>query len=177
VTHDRLEALALGDQMAVIAEGRIRQLGPVEDVFSRPSDLEVARIVGVETVVPARVAGREGEGLLVIEAGSVRLLAVDPGEVADQVFACIRAEEVVLEKGSAARVSARNRLRGRVATLAPEGALVRVTLECGFPLAALVTRRSQEELGLAPGAEVTAFVKSPSIHLIPRESGPQTKGR
>jgi molybdate transport system ATP-binding protein len=168
VTHDRLEALVLGDLMAVIVGGTIRQVGPVPDVFSRPSDLEVARIVGVETVVPARVTGRDGEGLLLVEAGRAQLLAVDPGGLAEAVFACIRAEDVVLERGEGGRLSARNRLRGPITSLHPEGPLVRVSLDCGFPLSALVTRPSQSELGLGIGVEVTAFVKSPSVHLIPR---------
>ena len=65
-------------------------------------------------------------------------------------------------------MSARNQLPGHIASLHPEGPLVRVALDCGFPLSALVTRQSVEELGLLKGVEVTAFVKSPSVHLIPR---------
>src|SRR5450432_1318737 len=45
VTHDRMEAVALGDWMAVMVEGRIRQTGPVEEVFRRPADLQVAESV------------------------------------------------------------------------------------------------------------------------------------
>src|SRR5476651_206087 len=42
VTHDRGEALSLGDTIAVVLGGRVRQLGPIADVFSRPVDAEVA---------------------------------------------------------------------------------------------------------------------------------------
>jgi molybdate transport system ATP-binding protein len=174
VTHDRIEALALGDQMAVLSLGRIHQMGAVHDVFSRPKDLEVARIVGVETVLPARVVGGSGDGLLALEVGAVPLSAIDPGNVGEHVFACIRAQEVILETGPVGKVSARNRLPGRVSAVVSEGPLVRVTLECGFSLAALVTRQSQEELGLVPGAEITAIVKSPSVHVIPRD-GPSAR--
>ena len=54
VTHDRVDALTLGDRMAVLSGGLIRQVGPVHEVFSRPADLAVAASVGVETVVPGR---------------------------------------------------------------------------------------------------------------------------
>ncbi len=171
VTHDRIEALALADRMAVLSEGRIRQLGPVADVFSRPADREVARIVGVETVVAGRVVGSPGEGLLSVETGAgVVLQALDPGNVDAECFVCIRAEEVMLERGPIGQVSARNRLPGHVLGVAPEGPLLRVSLDCGFPLAALVTRQSREELGLEVGEPVVAFVKSPALHLIARES-------
>jgi molybdopterin-binding protein len=43
-----------------------------------------------------------------------------------------------------------------------------VTLDCGFPLDALITRRSRDEMRLAPGAELTAAIKATSIHLVPR---------
>ena len=172
VTHDRTEALALGDRIAVMVAGRVRQVGPIEEVFSRPADVEVARAVGVETVVSARVVGRSDEGLVAIEAGGVRLTAVDSGGVDGEVFACIRAEEVILERGLVGQVSARNRLQGVVVEMAAEGPLVRVRLDCGFALAALVTRQACRELDLRPGETVHAFVKSPSVHLISRGGSP-----
>jgi molybdate transport system ATP-binding protein len=168
VTHDRLEALALGDRMAVVAAGQVRQVGPIDEVFRRPSDVEVARIVGVETVVAARVVGQAGEGLLSVEAGSVRLTALDPGGLRGEVFACIKGEDVILERGPIGQVSARNRLAAKVMQVTPEGPLVRVSLDSGFPLTALVTRQAVAELQIAPGEEVVAFVKSPSVHLVPR---------
>ncbi|HET9553080.1 MAG TPA: ABC transporter ATP-binding protein, partial [Anaeromyxobacteraceae bacterium] len=42
VTHDRTEALALGDRLVVLVDGTVRQVGPVHEVFSAPVDAEVA---------------------------------------------------------------------------------------------------------------------------------------
>jgi molybdate transport system ATP-binding protein len=172
VTHDRLEALAIGDRLAVVVSGRIAQIGPVEEVFSRPASPEVARLVGVETVVAARIVERPGDGMVLLavaagDSGELLLSAIDPGGDEDAVLACVRADEVVLERGPIGQVSARNRLACRIVSLAPEGPLVRVGLDCGFRLTALVTRQSRSEMELEPGAEVTAFVKTPSVHLIP----------
>lgn len=168
VTHDRLEALALGDRMVVLSAGRVLQRGPVPEVFGRPADREVARLVGVETVLEARALSR-AEGLALVESAGVRLTALDPGGDASEVFACLRAEDVLLQHGSAPASSARNRLAGRVTSLVPEGALVRVGLDCGgLLLVALVTRHASEELGLVPGAPVVALVKATAIHLVPR---------
>jgi molybdate transport system ATP-binding protein len=168
VTHDRNEALALGDLLVVIVEGQVRQAGPVEEVFSRPADHLVAESVGVETVVAARVAGVQ-DGLVEACVGSVRILAADPGDLGEpEVLVCIRAEDVLLETEPRRRESARNHFPGVVRTVTPEGPLVRVALDCGFELAALVTRPACEELQLAPGREVIAAVKATSIHVIPR---------
>jgi molybdate transport system ATP-binding protein len=167
VTHDRVEALALGDRMAVLVDGAVRQVGPVDRVFSAPVDEVVARVVGTENVVPVRVAGLE-DGLVVAEAGTVRLLALDPGRLPADAFACVRAEEVILERAPGAATSARNHLAGVVASLVHEGPLVRVTVDCGIRLVALVTRSGAEQLGLAVGLPVAALVKAQAVRLVPR---------
>jgi molybdate transport system ATP-binding protein len=169
VTHDRSEAIALGDQIAVLAEGRIRQVGPVLDVFRRPADLAVARSVGVDSVVAAHVE-RTADGLIDLLVGDARLRAADVGLEAPtgEVFACIRAEDVTLERLAPAGASARNHLPGRVVTVESEGAVERVTIDCGFPLAALITRNAREEMALHVGAAVVAAVKATAIHLVPR---------
>ncbi|WP_248342340.1 ABC transporter ATP-binding protein [Anaeromyxobacter paludicola] len=166
VTHDRIEALALGDRLAVLAKGRIRQCGPVAEVFARPADLEVAAVVGTENVLPAEVAGEEG-GLVHLRVGPAELSAVGPAP-GRRCFACFRAEDVLLEAPGGSPTSARNRLAATVRALAPEGPLSRVTLDCGFPLVALVTRRSVEELELAPGRPVLALLKAPAVRLVAR---------
>ena len=46
VTHDAVEVRTLADEAVVMCEGQVRQQGPVDEVFSRPVDRDVARIVG-----------------------------------------------------------------------------------------------------------------------------------
>jgi len=84
------------------------------------------------------------------------------------VYACIRAEDVTLETRPAGLASTRNHLAARVVSIASEGPIERVSLDCGFALDALITRRSREDLGLTPGAHVTAAIKATSVHLVPR---------
>ena len=167
VTHDPLEAVALADRAVVMSEGAVRQCGPVEEVFSRPVDPTVARIVGVETIEPATVLEVK-DGLARIRAGSVELLAFAPQAVPGPVFVCVRGEEVTLERGGSEQSSARNRLPARVTALHPEGPMVRVLLDCGFPLTALVTGPAVRQLALAEGEAVTAILKAPGIHLVVR---------
>jgi molybdate transport system ATP-binding protein len=169
VTHDRLEALALGDRLVVVADGRIRQVGPVHEVFSAPVDAEVARVVGTENVFPARLA-RRADGLVTVRAGEAELVGVDPGGLEDVAYACVRAEDVVLERADGHDSSAQNHLHGAVAARRDEGPLVRITVACGVPLVALVTRASAERLGLAPGAPVCAVVKAPNVRIVPRRA-------
>ncbi len=168
VTHDRLEALALGDNLVVMDAGRTVQHGPVHEVFSRPSSLAVAGILAVETIQPGRVTdAAEGMANVAVKGALLSALAGDLPPETQDVLVCIRAEDVVLSKNGDATSSPRNRLPSTVRALTREGPLVRVELDCGFPLMALVTMRGCEELELEAGAQVMALVKAPHIHLIP----------
>jgi molybdate transport system ATP-binding protein len=169
VTHDRTDALALGDRLVVMAGGRTLQCGSVQEVFARPADVAVAAVTGVESVVPGRVVEVK-EGLARVTAGDAELLALAPDDESHDVFVCIRAEDVVLVRGESGTTSVRNQLAGVVQSLEPHGAMMRVKLDCGFSLCALVTRLACEELNLAPGQNVTAMLKAPAVHLIPRDA-------
>jgi molybdate transport system ATP-binding protein len=166
VTHDRIEAIALADQIVVMESGRVRQSGPVHEVFMHPADLNVARIIGIETVQAGEVLAVE-DGLATVSVAGVRLLAVAPAEDCRRVHVCIRGEDVTLQRQRPGETSARNHLPAVIKWLTPEGALVRVGLDCGFELTALVTRPACAELDLTVGEQVTALVKAPAVHLMP----------
>jgi molybdate transport system ATP-binding protein len=169
VTHDRTEAMSMGDAVAVMIDGRVRQTGSVSDVFGRPADASVAAALGIDSVLPARVVGADA-GLQTVAVNNVLLYVAerDVMPTGAAVYACIRAEDVTIESRSTGQVSARNHLSGRIVSMASEGPIDRVTFDCGFAIDALITRRSREELQLEPGAEVTVAIKATAIHLVPR---------
>ena len=168
VTHDRMDALALGDYMVVLEDGRVCQSGPVQEVFSKPADLSVARIVGVDTVERAKVV-EVANGLAMVRVGPVQLAAVASNGIDEEAYVCIHAEDVILKRvDSLPQTSARNCLAGRIHSLDREGPMMRVMLDCGFPLKALVTKQACQDMRLKEGDEVQALLKAASIHLVPR---------
>lgn len=89
VTHDQEEALSLADRVALLREGRLEQVGAPDEVWRRPRTAFVARFLGLEPVLGARVTdglaetpvGRlpvphapDGPAQVVLLPGSVRLL-------------------------------------------------------------------------------------------------------
>jgi len=57
VTHDQVEAMGLGDRIAVLSDGRVRQLGRPTDVYDDPADTFVARFIGSP---PMNLVARDG---------------------------------------------------------------------------------------------------------------------
>jgi tungstate transport system ATP-binding protein len=167
VTHDRDEALSLADRVAVLIDGRMRQLDRAEIVFATPADPDVAAFVGVENILPAHVASSDAE-LTHLEVGNrvVEVTASAPaGE--DSPLVGIPPDDVVISRELSA-TSARNTFGGRILRIEAIGRRVRVVLDCGFPLVAHVTHRSARELALRAGDDVVASFKATVPHLLPR---------
>jgi tungstate transport system ATP-binding protein len=168
VTHDRGEALALADRVAVMLGGRIRQLAAAAEVFQAPASEEIARFVGVETIVSGRVVER-ADGVTRVEISGRTLDVAAPAEPGRRVRLAIRPEDVTLalppERGGAS--SARNLLAGAITRITVTDAGARIVVDCGFPLVAVVTPRSLAELGLVEGTPVAVTFKASAPHLIP----------
>lgn len=177
VTHDRNEAMRLGDRVGVLLDGRLAQLDTPENVFGRPAAPDVARFVGVENLVPGRVVSADG-GLLAVETGPLHVRVPGDIPVGRSVIVCIRPEDIVLRLAPTDLVhdSALNRYEGHVAELIPIGAQARIVVECGRPLVALITRHSVHELALKPGSAVSVSFKASAVHVIERGEGGASAG-
>ena len=169
VTHDRTEALALGNRVAVLMAGKIRQLGTTDDVFSCPTDEDVASFVEAGNIWHG-VVSAQNNGLAEVSIGTQRLQAVSNLDSGTVVAAHMHYEDVTLSLNmpDAMSSSARNQFQGSIVRVFPVGAQLKVTLDCGFTLASLITRRSWEDLGLEVGSKVAASFKASSLHLIPK---------
>jgi spermidine/putrescine transport system ATP-binding protein len=83
VTHDQEEAMTMSDRIAVMNLGVVEQLATPRELYQRPGSAFVAGFIGTSNLVTLRIDRREG-GLLVMDLGEgERILAVDPGGVAD----------------------------------------------------------------------------------------------
>ena len=169
VTHDRNEALALADRVAVLMNGRIAQIGTPAEVFSSPVDEEVAGFVEAGNILRGVVAAQSG-GLASIRINNHHLEASSDLAAGTDVIVVLPFDDVTVMLPSPEKMttSARNRFPGEVTRVFPSGSQVRVTIDCGFPLAALVTRRSAEEMGLKKGTPVLAAFKAVSTRVIKR---------
>jgi tungstate transport system ATP-binding protein len=165
-THEMAQGQRLAHRIAVMMEGELIQVGRPADIFYAPSDLRVARFVGVENILKGRITANEG-GLAQIRLNGHSLEAVTDHPPREEVHVFIRPEEITISMQPPSS-SARNALSGEVRLLALSGPLARIEMDCGLTLVALITRRSAEELGLKVGQQVHASFKATAIHVISR---------
>jgi molybdopterin-binding protein len=169
VTHDRNEALALADRVIVLMNGRISQMGTPSEVFSSPVNEEVAGFVEAGNILRGVVTAQIG-GLASIQVENHQIEATSEIAAETNVIVLLPFDDVTVMLPSTENMtsSARNRFSGEVVKVFPIGSQVRVTIDCGFPLVALVTRRSAEEMGLKKETPVYATFKAVSTHVIKR---------
>lgn len=165
-THDMEQGQRLADRISVLIDGGIVQTGNARDVFNFPRNHEVAEFVGMDNIVDGEVISNEGNMASVNVYGKT-IEAITEYGVGEKVSVCIRPEDVTVSRARMSS-SARNALEGTIRWTAFSGPLCRLEIDCGFPLVALVTRRSAEEMDLKKGLQVFGTVKAVSIHVIAR---------
>lgn len=168
VTHDFEEAVALGERIAIVHEGRVVQVGPPEEIFRKPGSEFVARFVGVRNIFRGELhPGEDGYQLLSLKGIKIAVVT----ELSGRVHASIRPEDIVLSQ-EPLRSSARNSFRSRIVDIADRGTVVYVTVrvpgagDLRSDFICMITRRSLEEMGLREGLEVYIAFKASTVHVF-----------
>jgi len=163
-THDMTQGQRLADRIGVLIDGEIHQTGGWREVFTSPRNRGVAEFVGIENIIDGVIVTND-EGVVAIDIGGNVMEAVSDYPVGEEVCACLRPEDITLAL-SPAPTSARNSFTGEITRVASVGSLSRVEIDCGFPLIALVTKRSAEEFNLEITKKVYATFKATAVHII-----------
>jgi molybdate transport system ATP-binding protein len=162
VTHDYEDAAALADEVGVLVEGRLRQLGSPADLVAAPRDAFVASFTGANLL---RGRARRGAGALTairLESGE-DLYSTDEAE--GDVGIVVYPWEVSVARAHAPDAdSALNVVRGQVGALVEVANRVRVRVG---PVTAEVTAASAARLELADGGVAYATFKATGTRLVP----------
>jgi len=149
VTHDQEEALAIADRVGVMREGRLEQLAPPTEVYSRPATSFVAEFVGLSNRLSGEVKGGE-----VTVRG--RTLPVVERDVPDgRVVALIRPEAVTLASQAATEPGP---LTGTVIAVTFLGATSRVTVDLG-DTTVMAQLPTADAATLVAGSRVTLAIR------------------
>jgi multiple sugar transport system ATP-binding protein len=104
VTHDQIEAMTLGDKVAVMKDGIIQQFGTPKEIYNDPANLFVASFIGSPPMnfIPAPATqGRSPAGAARQRPGALRVAAGHAGRRAgrSRVILGLRPEQIVLANG------------------------------------------------------------------------------
>jgi iron(III) transport system ATP-binding protein len=167
VTHDQAEAMSISDAIAVMNAGRLQQLGPAEEIYSRPANRFVADFIGEANFLPARVTAvadgqvtiRLFERDLTVEQDTPRF---SPGEEVDTVVRPEAVDVIGIGKGDVDAEILFSHYTGSVVLYAlklPDGNRMEVQVA------------NPKERGLLPiGTVVGLRLHRKSLHLLKKET-------
>jgi molybdopterin-binding protein len=162
VTHDFEEAISLGNRIAVIGEGQLKQTGTPDEIFRRPNSEFVARFAMARNILDGEVIKKSGEDTI-FRTGTTDFVVV--AEEEGIYHATLRPEDIIISLEEI-RSSARNCFRGTITGVLDKGSTLYVTVDVPPELTSLITRHSFEELELSEGKQVFVTFKASSIHLF-----------
>jgi iron(III) transport system ATP-binding protein len=176
VTHDQSEALALGDEIAVMKAGRIVQQGTPIELYRNPVSGFVAAFLGVGNIFPAQVIAREAGGTRVrIDGTSLELVSSSVAEVGERVIATFRDEDVKVTARGAEGVAEANSLTGTVRVGSFLGSEVRYQCVVGDDL---TVKSSMSAIGspFPNGDAVTIRIARDAVRLVDADESAAISG-
>jgi spermidine/putrescine transport system ATP-binding protein len=172
VTHDQEEALTMSDRLAVMAGGRIEQVGAPAQLYEEPATTYVAGFLGVANLFPATAKGADGGGRCRLRLGDFDLEAAGGDTAASgEVRVVIRPERVQLEPYGS---SGPNRVPGMVERLVYQGPATQlvVRLANGESLQALVQNQGQP-LSWQQGTAIAVHLPADALRVLSDPSAPE----
>jgi multiple sugar transport system ATP-binding protein len=168
VTHDQVEAQAMGDKIVVMDIGTIQQVGTPEEIYERPANVFVARFIGTPrmNLIPGEL-GRDGGRLSFVHPAfalpvpSGRVAAVEAGMTDGTIVLGVRPENVSI---SASPMS--GSVPAEVYVIEPQSDELIVDLHVDDMT--IKSRFNQDDLGFEPRLNQTVHVRFDSnfIHLF-----------
>jgi spermidine/putrescine transport system ATP-binding protein len=166
VTHDQEEALTMSDRVAVIHDGRVEQIGTVNEIYYQPATRFVASFIGESNIVEADVVGT-GPNLLHcrLEGGLELQVRSEKNPPHPKILLSLRPEKIRLHRENPGGVNAfpgvieREIFKGAVDDLT-------ITVQGGLQLGALLANDGQAESEFHEGEPVFARIQPEDIHLV-----------
>ncbi|MGI9162396.1 MAG: ABC transporter ATP-binding protein [Mycobacterium sp.] len=171
VTHDQEEALTMSDQIAVLADGRVEQVGPPQEIYAAPATTYVAAFLGAANIFDADVL-ESGGGRAVCAAMSTRLTAVVDGSCAvGSAAIVIRPERIAVQQPDQPVPAGCNVIGGTVAEVVYLGASTQVHVDVGESAALVVdvpNHSGPQSVGYQPGMAVSCVCAPEAVRVLDR---------
>lgn len=157
VTHDFEEALALGDKIAVIKDGKILQVDTPDLLFNNPKTKDVADFLGYKNIFSGEIINHT----LKIGKSEIKV----PVESAGYAHVAIRSNDIILSREEI-HSSARNSFTGKITQILNRGTYMEVTLDTDTLFHIDITMKSCKEMKLVTGDTIWATFKTQAVKVF-----------
>jgi spermidine/putrescine transport system ATP-binding protein len=173
VTHDQEEALTMSDQIAVLADGRVEQVGPPQEIYSSPATTFVAGFLGAANIFDADLVEVSGTTAVCSAIATQLGAVVDHSVPKGPAAIVIRPERIGLQSPEEAVPPGRNAIAGTVREIVYLGACTQVHVDVGTTEALVVevpNTAGPTSVIHPPGAAVTCVCAHDAVRVLHRSA-------
>ncbi len=164
VTHDLMEAVAMGDRMAVIQNGRVEQVAPPEEMLFYPESEGVADFIGAPNILDCDYCRDLGQGIVEVGCRGLKLTVPHEGGHVSKV--AILPRHIYISETRPPGLSV-NGFPGIITTIEPVASTVRIRVRVGDNnLMAEIPSYMYEEMDLAANQEVFLILRMRRIRCF-----------
>lgn len=173
VTHDQEEALTMSDQIAVLAEGRVEQVGPPQEIYSSPATTFVAGFLGAANIFDAEVVEVSDTSAICSAIGTRLGAVVDHSVPRGAAAIVIRPERIALQASGEPVRAGDNVIGGTVAQIVYLGSSTQVHVDVGAPTPLVVevpNASGPSTVEYSPGSTVTCVCSRDAVRVLHRST-------
>jgi multiple sugar transport system ATP-binding protein len=163
-TPDELEALSMGEEIAVMRDGRVVQTGTPDELYERPHDLYVAGKIGSPHMNTFKATLSKDQKSFETPLGRIKSTVKIASSAGDQAILGIRPSDLRMAANGEAGVA------GKIHMLEPLGDMTIVSVETAGEVLRMVLPE-QQAVGLAPGNAASIFLDPTKFHYFRAASG------
>jgi len=157
VTHDLMEAVNMGDRMAVILDGKIEQVDEPEKLLFFPCNKSVSDFIGAPNILDCDYCKTTEQGVMEVSCGGLKLIVSHDGDVVNKIAILPRHVYVSENKPRGPGV---NSFMAKIIEIIPRNDTVRIHLQIGNnKLVAELSHQIFEEMDLETGKEVHVILR------------------
>ncbi len=161
-THNMFQAEAISENIALLLEGTVRQVGAKQEIFGKANKY-LASFSRLENVFSgiSEISNDDTSIITVNKNLKIEASFIRSGDITVYV----QPEDIIVSTKSLSS-SARNVFKGRIAGIVDLGSIVKLNVDAGKKFVVQITKKSLKEMNLKVNSKVFLTFKASSVHLI-----------
>jgi molybdate transport system ATP-binding protein len=168
ITHNPVEAYTMADTIIVYKHGGIEQIGPPKEIFSKPINENVAKLVGMNNIFKGKILDIINNEVMIQSHKKIIALRMGGLQIGEEVTWCIRPDQVMVvrEDRPLGKAVASNIFSVKITEIISNGATYLLYIDGDFDLEIEMPSHAFERLGLEQGQIIRVSLKKSAIHII-----------
>lgn len=168
ITHNPVEAYTMADTIIVYRYGGIEQIGPPKEIFSKPINENVAKLVGMNNLFKGTILDITNDEVMIQSHKKIIAPGMEGLHIGEEVTWCIRPDQVMVvrEDRPLGKAIASNVFSGKITEIISNAATYLLYIDGDFDIEIEIPSHAFEKLGLEEGQIIRVSLKKSAIHIM-----------